>query len=72
MDNKIKTAIFCGISKININTDLMLAWSSSVKNYLNYNKMVYDPRKIIKSGENSVKKVIHQKNNLFGSKNRAF
>ena len=71
-ENKIKTAIFCGISKININTDLMLAWSSSVRNYLNYEKTVYDPRKIIKSGENSVKKVIHQKNNLFGSKNRAF
>lgn len=71
-DNKIKTAIFCGISKININTDLQIAWASSVKKYLKDNEKEYDPRHIIKSGEKSIKELIYYKNELFGCKNKAF
>lgn len=70
-ENKIKTAIFCGVSKININTDLKIAWARALREYLNHNKDVYDPRKIIESGASSVKKVVHEKNKLFLS-NRAF
>lgn len=69
-DNKIKTAIFCGVSKINVNTDLMLAWSLALRKYLD-NKEAYDPRDIIASGEKALKHVIHLKNELFGSKNKA-
>lgn len=71
-DNKIKTAIFCGVTKININTDLQVAWSNAVRRYLSDDGFVYDPRKIIKSGESALKNEVHKKNNLFGSKNRAF
>ena len=71
-DNKIKTAIFCGVSKININTDLQIVWAKSVRKYLKDNENEYDPRHIIKSGEKSVKDLIHYKNELFGSKNKAF
>lgn len=70
-ENKIKTAIFCGTCKININTDLQIAWAKAVREYLEYNKDEYDPRKIIASGENAIKKVIHQKNEIFGCKNKA-
>lgn len=70
-ENKIKTAIFCGVSKINFNTDLQIAWTNSIKTYLEYNKDVYDPRKIIKSGEKALKRVISEKNTIIGSKNRA-
>lgn len=70
-DNKIKTAIFCGVSKININTDLQVVWAKAVRNFLTYDKKVYDPRKIISSGETEIKKLIHKKNSIFGSKNRA-
>lgn len=70
-DNKIKTAIFCGVSKININTDLQIAWSNEVRKYLEEKKEVYDPRKIIKSGEYALKRVVHEKNELIGSKNKA-
>ena len=69
-DNKLKTAIFCGVTKINFNTDLMYAWSCEVRKYLKTNKDIYDPRKIILSGKNAVKKVIHEKNTIIGSKNR--
>lgn len=70
-DNKIRTAIFCGIAKININTDLQYAWASAVRIYLNSNKGVYDPRIIIKSGEQAIKSLIHKDNELFGSKGKA-
>ena len=70
-DNKIKTAIFCGVSKININTELMYNWALSVRDYLNQNDKVYDPRSIISSGEHIIKRMVHEKNKLFGSKNRA-
>ena len=70
-DNKIKTSIFCGVAKININTDLQIAWSNKVREYLEKEKNVYDPRKIIKAGEHALKKVVHEKNTLFGSKHRA-
>lgn len=69
-DNKIKTAIFCGVAKININTDLQLAWSNAVRDYLKADNEVFDPRKIIGSGESVIKSVIHEKNTLFGCKNQ--
>lgn len=68
--NKLKTAIFCGVCKVNFNTDLMYAWSKSVRNYLNLNKEVYDPREIILSGADSIRKVIHLKNEIIESKNK--
>ncbi len=68
--NKLKTAIFCGVCKVNFNTDLMYAWSKSVRNYLNLNKDVYDPRDIILSGADSLRKVIHLKNEIIESKNK--
>lgn len=64
-DNQIKKAISCGISKININTELQLAWSHSIKKYIETNQQVYDPRKIISSGEESIKKCIKDKIRLF-------
>lgn len=60
-DIKLKKAISCGISKININTELQIEWSNAVKEYLNNNQKVYDPRKIIKSGELAIKKAIEEK-----------
>lgn len=69
-ENKLKTAIFCGVVKVNFNTDLMYAWSLAVRSYLKNDTNVYDPRKIIKSGEKALKMVIHEKNSIIGSKNK--
>lgn len=71
-DNKIKTAIFCGVSKVNINTDIQLLWSKKVREFINENKSVYDPRLIIASGKQAVKDLIHEKNELLESKRKAF
>lgn len=67
-DDKIKKAIQCGISKINVNTDLQYVWSNDVRKYLEEDKKVYDPRKIIKSGEKAIKEKIDQVVTLFGTK----
>ena len=67
-DDKIRKAIECGINKINVNTELQVAWSKSVREGLNNNKELYDPRKIIKLGEDSLKQVVKNKIILFSGK----
>ena len=67
-EEKIKKAISCGISKININTDLQSVWSKAVRKFLEENKEVYDPRKIIGSGESAIKTRIEEIVTLFGTK----
>lgn len=63
-EERIKKAISCGIAKLNINTELQLAWSNAIRKYLDENKDIYDPRKIIQSGENAIKEVIENKLHL--------
>lgn len=64
-NNDIKKAISCGISKININTELQIAWHEAVLAFVKENNKVYDPRKVIGSGQASMKKTIVDKINLF-------
>ena len=70
-DDLIQKAISCGICKININTELQIAWSQGVRQFLQVNQKVYDPRKIIKAGEKAMKEMIKEKVILFGSNDRA-
>lgn len=64
LDEQIKKSISCGIAKININTELQIAWSDAVKKYIKDNPNIYDPRKIISSGESNIKKHIKDKISL--------
>lgn len=67
-NNDIKTAIECGISKININTELQVAWHTSLVDFIKSNENIYDPRKVIGSGQDSMKCVISDKIKLFFNK----
>lgn len=69
-DYQIKKAIECGTCKINLNTELQVAWAKGVRELLDNNKEVYDPRKIIKAGEQNIKNVIKDKVNLLGCLNK--
>ena len=69
-DEQIKKAIQCGISKININTELQIAWSNVLKEKINEGN-IYDPRKIIKLGEEALKTCVRNKIILLGSNNKA-
>lgn len=66
-DNQIMKLIKGGITKININTELQIAWSKGVKNYINNNEEVYDPRKIILAGKEEMISVIESKIKLFNN-----
>ncbi len=67
-EEKIVQAISSGISKININTDLQATWSKAVREYLNSNNEVYDPRRIIGSGEDAIKNKIAKIVTIFKTK----
>lgn len=63
-NNTLKEIINNGITKVNINTDLQIAWAEKVRKYLTDNKDIYDPRKIISSGEVAIKEVVTEKINI--------
>lgn len=69
-DEQLKTAISCGICKINFNTELQIAWSDALREEIKHNK-AYDPRKVIKFGEVALKQCVSNKIALLGSCNRA-
>ena len=67
-DDQIKKAIECGTSKINVNTELQYAWTQGVREKLKIDNEVYDPRKVIGSGEINLKEIIDKKVSLFGTR----
>jgi len=69
-DEDIKKAISMGISKININTELQVAWHKQVLAFVKNNENVYDPRKVIGSGQEAIKKAVKEKIKLFYSDNK--
>lgn len=69
-DEQIRRAIECGICKININTELQQVWTEGVRNKLNSDSEVYDPRHVIKAGEANIKEAIKVKLELFRANNR--
>lgn len=60
----LKKAIACGISKINVNSDIQDVWHKEVVKFIHDNPNIYDPRKIIMSGSEAMKKFIDHKINL--------
>jgi len=64
-EKDIKKAISCGISKININTELQVSWHDAVMEFIKENPNVYDPRKVISSGQAALKQSVLEKINLF-------
>ncbi|HEC78601.1 MAG TPA: class II fructose-1,6-bisphosphate aldolase [candidate division WOR-3 bacterium] len=69
-DDLIKQAIKNGISKINTDTDLRIAFTAGVREFLKNNPDVFDPRKIIGRGREAVIRVVTERIILFGSKNK--
>jgi len=70
-DEHIKKAVSLGIAKINIDTDLRLAFTASVREVLTTSPAVYDPRKIVGPAKENMKKVVKEKMHLFGSAGKA-
>ena len=67
----IRLAIKEGISKINTDTDLRLAFTAAVREVLYTNPKVYDPRKILGPAREEMKRVVKDRIELFGSAGKA-
>ena len=70
-DEQIRRAVPHGITKINIDTDLRVAFSQAIKNLLAEKPNEIDPRKILGPARDAMKEVARMKMRLFGSAGRA-
>ncbi len=70
-ENHIKKAISLGISKINIDTDLRLAFTSTLREVLSTSPKEYDPRKILGPAREAVKEVVKDKMRIFESSGKS-
>lgn len=71
-EESIRKAVSLGINKINIDTDIRMAFHRAVKKFIEENPDVYDPRKIIGPAKKEMKKVIAEKMKMFGSVGKAW
>lgn len=67
----IKKAVEGGINKINIDTDLRIAFTQAIRDYNKENPDNIDPRKVLKPAKEAMKEIIKVKMELFGSAGRA-
>ncbi|MEM2108080.1 MAG: class II fructose-1,6-bisphosphate aldolase [Candidatus Bathyarchaeia archaeon] len=70
-EEQIKQAIALGIAKINIDTDLRLAFTATVREVLTNSPKEFDPRKILGPAKEAMKEVAKSKMRLFGSSGKA-
>ena len=66
-EEHIRKAISLGIAKINIDTDLRLAFTATVREFLVKSPKMFDPRKILGSAKEAMKEVVKSKMLLFRS-----
>ena len=70
-EESIKKAVSLGINKINIDTDIRMAFAEAVKEFITNNPESIDPRKILGPAKEAMKEVIKEKLHIFGSVGRA-
>ncbi|WP_018659619.1 class II fructose-1,6-bisphosphate aldolase [Allofustis seminis] len=70
-EHQIKKAIANGHAKINVNTELQQVWAARVREVLDNDEMVYDPRKIIGPGKENITNATIDKMRMFGSSQKA-
>lgn len=65
-DAHIRKAVSLGINKINIDSDLRIAFDAGVRRFLAENPEVIDPRKILGPAKELITQVVRQKMKMFG------
>lgn len=68
----LRKAIELGVSKINIDTDVRLAFTKGVTDAIHNNPEEYDPRKLMGPAREEMKKSIKEKMEVFGSVGKAW
>ncbi len=69
--DQLREAIASGVNKVNTDTDLRLAFTVAVRKVLQESPEVFDPRKILGPARDLIKRVVMEKNRLFGSAGKA-
>ena len=69
-EDDLKKAIEIGVVKVNINTELRLAYSKTLREFVQNNPKEITPYKIMPSVIEAVQKVVEDKIRLFGSDNK--
>jgi len=70
-DETIRQAIRLGIAKINIDTDLRLAFTATIREVLATKPAQFDPRRILGPAREAMKETVRKKMRLFGSSGKA-
>lgn len=70
-DEQVLTAVKNGICKVNYATDLRIAFTNGVKEYMAAHPAAFDPKKYAKQGMDEVRKYVEQKIDVCGSTNKA-
>lgn len=70
LDQDIKTAIKHGVAKINIDTDLRLAFTAGIREAVDELPKVIDPRKLLEPSTLLMREIAMRKMKLFGSAGR--
>ncbi|UCG45302.1 MAG: ketose-bisphosphate aldolase [Candidatus Bathyarchaeota archaeon] len=70
-DEHVKKAISLGVVKVNIDTDLRLAFVGAVREILASSPSELDPRKVLGAAKEAMEHVIQGKMQLFGSSGKA-
>jgi len=70
-EEHVQKAISMGIAKINIDTDLRLAFTATVREVLANSPKEFDPRKILGPAKEAMNQVVKSKMRLFGSSGKA-
>lgn len=69
-DEDVRRAIGLGIAKVNVGTELKIAFAGAVKAWFARNPEGSDPRFYMREGMDAMKEVVHQKITLCGSEGR--
>lgn len=71
-EESIKKAVERGINKINIDTDIRMAFNKAVREFVKNDPDAYDPRKIVGPARDAMKEVIKEKMMMFGAAGKAW
>ena len=67
----LKKAISLGVTKINVDTDLRIAFDAGIRKFLKEHPQVIDPREILTPAKNLMTRMVRHKMKVFGSSNKA-
>lgn len=70
-DEMIKESIKAGVGKINVNTENQVSATQAIRDVLNADSKVYDPRKYLTPARKAMVEVVKSKIELFGSAGKA-